>query len=701
MMIPLGILNENQVQSLNNNVREWITAGVGEDEKQDSNVFEIWLGKDQVEDVQRRGKTKIFDEIEEAQDIEELKETEAEQIAGDDDEDMLDMRFHTKLADTCDGKEGKEGKDGKRKPSDATLSKLLREHSDIGSIPSKARGPLYRYLLRRFKAALLVRFRELAAKLMKAVSERKFGRWDEDHFILKQRKVIGVTTTGLAKYRALIASLEPKIVLIEEAAETLEAPIIAACVESIEQLILVGDHKQLRPQCHFKALENPPFNLNISLFERLVLNGVEFSCLSRQRRMIPQARRLLRPIYGNAIEDHPDVLSRVNRPLIPGMGTSPVWFLSHNWIEQRDDQRSYLNNLEAEMIVYFIRYLIVNGTNPEQITVLTFYHGQRRKLIALLKSLGVWTQMLEQGLKIATVDSYQGEENDIIILSLARNNYAGNIGFLGVDNRTCVALSRARRGLYVFGNADLLRNGSATWSQVITILEHAQSIGPALPVCCQKHRHITLLDQPADFLNNHGGCDERCGVTLICGHECPKKCHPDSHEQYRCRQRCGKGLPCGHECNKECTEICVCPKCRDHVNTTSSGDNQTSKLKLAFLTPSASAGSAGNDQTNRSSRSKAEHSRTSSHEEWQQYANGGVHRGDAALATTAKEKMLEALFSHNANSLFENHPDITIQPEPSVNFDASDSRQIWRTTHRLEEANHGVISETHGASLLD
>jgi helicase required for RNAi-mediated heterochromatin assembly 1 len=62
--------------------------------------------------------------------------------------------------------------------------------------------------------------------------------------------------------------------------------------------------------------------------------------------------------------------------------------------------------------------------------------------------------------KIRTVDNYQGEENDIIILSLVRSNHNDQIGFLKASNRVCVALSRARHGMFIFGNAQCLKNAS-------------------------------------------------------------------------------------------------------------------------------------------------------------------------------------------------------------------------------------------------
>lgn len=53
-----------------------------------------------------------------------------------------------------------------------------------------------------------------------------------------------------------------------------------------------------------------------------------------------------------------------------------------------------------------------------------------------------------------------GEENTIVIVSLVRNNEEDSLGFVKVENRICVALSRARHGMYVFGNFDMMSRGS-------------------------------------------------------------------------------------------------------------------------------------------------------------------------------------------------------------------------------------------------
>ncbi|KAK5257447.1 hypothetical protein LTR16_000637, partial [Cryomyces antarcticus] len=342
--------------------------------------------------------------------------------------------------------------------------------------------------------------------------QRKVGGWEQDVAILKQQKVIGLTTTGFSKYRPLISGLDPKIVMIEEAAETLEAPVIATCLPSLEHLILVGDHQQLRPHCHNKEYEDEPWNLNVSLFERLVKNEVEFSTLSRQRRMIPEIRRILKPIYGNLIKDHPSVEDSEVRPSVPGMGGVNSFFFSHAWPESRDNYMSSVNHKEAEMIVGFFDHLVYNGMQAKDITVLTFYNGQRKVLLNALRN---HPNLQSSYFNVVTVDSYQGEENDVVLLSLVRSNSEGKIGFLSVENRVCVALSRAQRGLYIFGNSELLCGESNAWTGVVKIMAGMRGeipknkpkarLGFALPLTCTQHNKKTFIEDPDDWGMINGG----------------------------------------------------------------------------------------------------------------------------------------------------------------------------------------------------
>jgi superfamily I DNA and/or RNA helicase len=79
------------------------------------------------------------------------------------------------------------------------------------------------------------------------------------------------------------------------------------------------------------------------------------------------------------------------------------------------------------------------------------------------------------------VDNYQGEENNIILLSLVRSNMRNQIGFLKNENRVCVALSRAKHGMFIIGNMTALQTANI-WKEIRTKLESHQAIGRALPL---------------------------------------------------------------------------------------------------------------------------------------------------------------------------------------------------------------------------
>ena len=95
-----------------------------------------------------------------------------------------------------------------------------------------------------------------------------------------------------------------------------------------------------------------------------------------------------------------------------------------------------------------------------------------------------------QGVRISVVDNFQGEENDIIILSLVRSNEEANIGFLKTENRICVALSRAKRGFYLIGNMDNLRSKSPLWNKICTVLLSNHQLGPSFQLECGVHQHM-------------------------------------------------------------------------------------------------------------------------------------------------------------------------------------------------------------------
>lgn len=552
-----GIISGTQLTSLQKGAAEWVTI---DEPGQIQGDIAMWLGTELIKAETRTLAEDFGFDFEEIDlEFEQLKEMEAESKL--DDEVMDTLR-----GDWVSLKEPFTGRKTRGVTEEAVKAALEKE--DLWDVNVTLRGPVYRFMQQQLKDAIRKAFRQIAKTYEEAALEYKIGRWEADAIYLQRARIIGMTTTGLSKYRALVQSLRPRIVLIEEAAETLEAYVTASCFPSLQQLILVGDHQQLRGHCTVQELEGDPWNLDVSMFERLVDNEIGFSQMMVQRRMIPEIRRALKPIYED-LEDHESVL---NRPSIAGMGGLNTFFFTHEWPESSDSLMSKINIEEADMIVGFFDYLIHNGMETKNITVLTFYNGQRK---LILKGLRTHRNLQGCVFKVVTVDSYQGEENDIVILSLARNNSKHNIGFLSVKNRVCVALSRAQRGFYIFGNAELLSHTDALWWDVLQIMgEEPNRVGDKLPVTCQNHGETVRIAEPQQWSTITGGCERECRDELPCGHICALTCHPFSHDLVNCKKPCKKTLDCGHGCEELCYLPCHCAVCvkgrgRDNSRSTS------------------------------------------------------------------------------------------------------------------------------------
>ncbi|XP_046546843.1 NFX1-type zinc finger-containing protein 1-like [Haliotis rubra] len=162
-----------------------------------------------------------------------------------------------------------------------------------------------------------------------------------DADIWKEAKVVGMTTTGAAKNYELLELLKPRIVVIKEAAEVLESHTVTSIHPGCEHLILIGDHQQLRPNPNVYTLAKR-YKLELSLFERMVNNGLRINCLTIQHRMRPCISRLMRHIYLR-LDDHPKVSTIEN---IKGNAKN-LFFISHSENEgNKEDSMSHFNEFE-------------------------------------------------------------------------------------------------------------------------------------------------------------------------------------------------------------------------------------------------------------------------------------------------------------------------------------------------------------------
>ena len=434
---------------------------------------------------------------------------------------------------------------------------------DIYRLNTKDRWRLYRLWRKRAEEHHEKLFKTRQGEYDQAVEREQEITRMEEYEILCKACVIGMTTTCAAKYRSILKEIRPRIVIVEEAAEVLEAHIIASLTPGCQHLILIGDHKQLRPTPAVYDLTKR-YKLDVSLFERMVYVGIQCEMLNVQHRMRPEIATLMKHIYDD-LENHESVEKYED---IKGMKKN-MFFIDHQYIEESGNQsHSHVNEHEAKFLVALCRYLLQQGYKADQITLLTTYTRQMYAIRdclqeedAIRESLRAENDPSVGCVRVTTVDNFQGEENDIILLSLVRSNKDEEVGFIKIVNRACVALSRARKGFYCIGNFGLLLKHSDIWKKIVTDLKASSSIGNVLPVVCQIHNDEISVKTAEDFNTKvpKGGCQRPCAVRLKCGHACTLECHPcdRDHVEFRCQKPCrNKRARCDHTCPKRCWEVC-------------------------------------------------------------------------------------------------------------------------------------------------
>ena len=425
--------------------------------------------------------------------------------------------------------------------------------SNIATLPLEDRWRLYWYWHSECLSCLREKCEAEFREYNRLCQERDQARKKADRFALETADIIGMTTTGAAKYQHILHLVKPRIVIVEEAAEVLESHIVSALNAGTQHLILIGDHKQLRPKPNEYELAKK-YNLDISLFERLVRNGFPHATLEYQHRMRPEIAQLVKPHIYTTLSNHPVVEQYSD---IMGVSTN-LFFINHQFEEREDENLvSHSNPHEADYLVHLCKYLFQQRYTPKQITILVTYAGQ---MLAMRKKM---PKEVFEGLRVSTVDNYQGEENDIILLSLVRSNSEKKVGFLKEDNRVCVALSRARKGFYCIGNFDMLRDQVPLWESIMSDMEEKGKLGDGLLLYCSNHHDTNFVAKvPRDFAERspQGGCLRDCAYRLKCGHVCDQKCHytdPD-HNEYVCWKSCPKSCNEGHPCRGRCWEKCKC-----------------------------------------------------------------------------------------------------------------------------------------------
>uniref|UniRef100_A0AAR2JCJ2 RNA helicase aquarius n=1 Tax=Pygocentrus nattereri TaxID=42514 RepID=A0AAR2JCJ2_PYGNA len=287
------------------------------------------------------------------------------------------------------------------------------------------------------------------------------------YLLVKEAKIIAMTCTHAALKRHDLVELGFKYdnILMEEAAQILEIetfiPLLLQNPEDgysrLKRWIMIGDHHQLPPVIKNMAFQKYS-NMEQSLFTRFVRLGVPTVDLDAQGR----ARASLCNLYnwrykqlGNLphVQSQPEFQS-------PNPGLTYDFQLINvedfNGVGESEPNPYFYQNLaEAEYSVALYMYMRLLGYPAERISILTTYNGQKHLIRDVIHQRCANNPFFSQPNKVTTVDRFQGQQNDYIILSLVRTKAVGHLRDV---RRLVVAMSRARLGLYIFARVSLFQN---------------------------------------------------------------------------------------------------------------------------------------------------------------------------------------------------------------------------------------------------
>ena len=247
-------------------------------------------------------------------------------------------------------------------------------------------------------------------------------------------------------------------------------------------LALVGDHKQLPPvedDALYGIVEIDPGLedlVNRSLFEQCWDGGLPEAArclLTIQHRMHPDiAAYVSAASYDGQLENAPEVeaYSYVTRKPFP----VALHFVDTEGMrggrERRGPGGALRNEAEVRVAAQVVRLLDERCPRELTMAVIAMYAEQVERL---RQALG--RRKFKRSVKIDTVDSFEGREEDIVVISLVRSNERGRIGFLRVPNRLNVAISRAKRVVACIGDSATLRSGEE--SMYGQLVDAARSTG--------------------------------------------------------------------------------------------------------------------------------------------------------------------------------------------------------------------------------
>lgn len=384
-------------------------------------------------------------------------------------------------------KANKAWQDDLNKVSETLIGNLNREHA----IPPNTADKVKRLI-------------DMSKDMLKVL---RSGDANLDEFFARSRQLVAGTCVGIGSWQIDIASNQYDWVIIDEAARSISSE-LAIAMQVGKRVLLVGDHAQLPPlysDPHKKALARRLGIKSGEDIDELVKSdfarafGSSYgrnigAQLLVQYRMEPSIGSLVSQcFYDGQLENGNRKIPEIYANVPKTLNTTVTWLDTAKMNKKANHQdgsgSSIYNDTEVNVIVDLLKQIDANPDfvhlldeqvkeGEAAIGVICMYAEQKRKLRQKVKKAGLSGDLVSL-LKIDTVDSYQGKENRIIILSITRSDPKQSPGFLRLPNRINVALSRAMDRLVIVGDSNMWRgkNTALPFGKVISFMENHSNDG--------------------------------------------------------------------------------------------------------------------------------------------------------------------------------------------------------------------------------
>jgi len=275
--------------------------------------------------------------------------------------------------------------------------------------------------------------------------------------LLQNAEVITCTLIGSANH--ILSHAHFGTLFIDEATQALEAACWAAILKA-DRVIFAGDHQQLPPT--IKNIEAARAGLDQTLMQKIVHSKPEtVSLLRTQYRMNQQIMQFSSNwFYDGKLQSAPEVAHRTLAPWDAPL----VWVDTSNcnFNERMNASQSRMNKHEAKLLTNILKEYVrqLSFIDPSLLETTTYgiispYKAQIG-LLRMLVNKSHTLAPIRRKIAVNTVDGFQGQERDVILISMVRDNEQGAIGFLKDLRRMNVAITRAKLKLIVVGNCTTL-----------------------------------------------------------------------------------------------------------------------------------------------------------------------------------------------------------------------------------------------------